>query len=170
MYKIICLFIVYFAVGQGDDNRSIQVKWGKIYRGLSPLLTVKCNKNQTTITWNKSVSDKENALRATYEFNYISKNVTRYANSSNLCISAEKDSFEEVFQAFTLKTMAKADSCPIQKGTEVSYSIPFNYSYSITKSGGCGEFSATIKLFKKSHKTNLFPILTNKFGGNLVGC
>ncbi|XP_051167474.1 uncharacterized protein LOC127285476 [Leptopilina boulardi] len=170
MYKIIFLLFICFVVGQGED-RSLQITWGIILKGLTPLVSLRYGWNQANITWNANISDKENPLRATYAVTYLSPNITtKYGNSSNLCNPAQKGSFEGVLQTLILKTIANTDSCPIQKGTTSSYSTPFNHTYTIDKSGGCGNFIADIKIFRQNHRTNLFPVLINTFGGKITGC
>ncbi|XP_043467587.1 uncharacterized protein LOC122501887 [Leptopilina heterotoma] len=169
MYKILCLLLICVDFLQAEDH-TIQITWGEMYQGLTTLLSVKHDKNATNITWNRNVSENKNPLRATYKFIYTSLNKTRSANTSNLCTPAPKGSVMEVSQTFLLKTITNSENCPIKKGTTVSYSTPFKYTYKINKSYGCGEFKAEMKLFRQNRITNLFPILVHKFGGTVSGC
>ncbi|XP_043467593.1 uncharacterized protein LOC122501891 [Leptopilina heterotoma] len=169
MYKFICLLFVCVAFVHAVDHK-IQVKWGKVRQGLTILVNIKRGANATNITWNGEVTENKNRLRATYEFTYIAQNKTRTTRASNLCTPAKKGSFDEVVQTFLLKTLANSDSCPIKKGTMVSYKTPFDYSYAVDESFGCGEFRSKMKLFRSHKITDLIPVLVYKFGGTITGC
>ncbi|XP_051167512.1 uncharacterized protein LOC127285498 [Leptopilina boulardi] len=169
MQKLICVFIVYFAIGFAADRKG-EITYGRVFKGKPiPGVTIKSSKDKSVITWNELVNATNNPLRATIYIKYTSRNKSDMANIQNLCGTYETSSFKHRAQLFILKTIANVKTCPIEKGTKITLiSKHYTYLYSTVDNDLCGPFRMEVKVFRKNDK--LIPIILGYFQGNITGC
>ncbi|XP_043467590.1 uncharacterized protein LOC122501888 isoform X2 [Leptopilina heterotoma] len=115
MFKLLCVFTVYFAVIYAEEKKA-EITWGRTIKGKDyPGVTITSSKEKTDITWNEPVNAQINPLRATFTIGFTNSKKTEYGDLENLCADVKKGTFRERIKKFALKTIANIDDCPIKK-------------------------------------------------------
>ncbi|XP_043467591.1 uncharacterized protein LOC122501889 [Leptopilina heterotoma] len=169
MFKLLCVFAVYFAVICAEEKKA-EITWGRIIKGKDyPGVTITSSKEKTDITWNEPVNAQINPLKLTYNIGFTKKKTTEYVKLENLCGDVKKGTSEERVKKFILKTLTSSDDCPIKKGAKATFKVPSISTFKSDKNQ-CGPYRSEFNIFRARDQGNALPIITGIFRGNITGC